>query len=147
MMLFKFEFKYVKLNFKAITSMEFSFDIKLYPLCSYGGCLFMKNCWKLSTFALLKTKNTHFLQVNFSRSYSWKMPLKHKFFFAGKLYSRNSCKSFCLNFVFSLFCLNPFSWEELSREIRTKMLFKCFQIYKVQGCVWLDYTCSQNKNL
>ena len=42
MMLFKFEFKYVKLNFKAITSMEFSFDIKFYPLFSYGGCLFMK---------------------------------------------------------------------------------------------------------
>ena len=43
MMLFKFEFKYVELNFKAITSMEFSFDIKFYLLCSYGGCLFMKN--------------------------------------------------------------------------------------------------------
>ena len=47
MMLFKFEFKYVKLNFKTIASMEFSFDIKLYLSCSYGGCLFMKtveNC-------------------------------------------------------------------------------------------------------
>ena len=43
MMLFKFEFKYVKLSFKAITSMEFNFDIQFYPLCSYGGCLFMKN--------------------------------------------------------------------------------------------------------
>ena len=42
MMLFKFEFKYVKLNFKAITSMEFNFDIKFYLLCSYGGCLFIK---------------------------------------------------------------------------------------------------------
>ena len=52
MMLFKFEFKYVKLNFKAITSMEFSFDIKFYLLCSYGGCLFMKNRWKLFTSAL-----------------------------------------------------------------------------------------------
>ena len=29
MMLFKFEFKYVKLNFKAIASMKFSFDIIL----------------------------------------------------------------------------------------------------------------------
>ena len=38
MMLFKFESKYVKLDFKAITSIEFSFDIKFYPLCSYGGC-------------------------------------------------------------------------------------------------------------
>ena len=28
LMFFKFEFKYVKLNFKAIISMEFSFDIK-----------------------------------------------------------------------------------------------------------------------
>ena len=47
MMLFKFEFKYVKLNFKTIASMEFSFDIKFYLSCSYGGCLFMKtveNC-------------------------------------------------------------------------------------------------------
>ena len=44
MMLFKFEFKCVKLNFKAIASMKFSFDIKFYLLCSYGGCLFLKNC-------------------------------------------------------------------------------------------------------
>ena len=47
MMLFKFDIKYVKLNFKAIASMEFSFDIKFYLLCSYDGCLFMKNRWKL----------------------------------------------------------------------------------------------------
>ena len=47
MMLFKFDIKYFKLNFKAIASMEFSFDINLYLLCSYDGCLFMKNCWKL----------------------------------------------------------------------------------------------------
>ena len=47
MMLFKFDVKYVKLKFKAITSMEFSFDINLCLLCSYNGCLFMKNCWKL----------------------------------------------------------------------------------------------------
>ena len=47
MMLFKFDIWYVKLNFKAIASMEFSFDIKLYPLCSYDGCLFVKNHWKL----------------------------------------------------------------------------------------------------
>ena len=43
MMLFKFEFKYVKLIFKAIASMEFNFDIKFHLLCSYGGCLLMKN--------------------------------------------------------------------------------------------------------
>ena len=43
MMLFKFEFKYVKLIFKVIASMKFSFDIKFHLLCSYGGCLFMKN--------------------------------------------------------------------------------------------------------
>ena len=43
MMLFKFEFKYVELNFKAITLMEFNFDIKFYLLCSYGGCLFIKS--------------------------------------------------------------------------------------------------------
>ena len=47
MMLFKFEFKYVKLNFMAIASMEFSFDINLCLSCSYDGCLFMKNRWKL----------------------------------------------------------------------------------------------------
>ena len=29
MMLFKFDIKYVKLNFKAIASMEFNFDVKL----------------------------------------------------------------------------------------------------------------------
>ena len=52
MMLFKFEFKYVKLIFKAIASMEFSFDINLCLSCSYDGCLFMKNHWKLSTSAL-----------------------------------------------------------------------------------------------
>ena len=47
MMLFKFEFKYVELNFKPIGSMEFSFDIKFHLSCSYGVCLFMKtveNC-------------------------------------------------------------------------------------------------------
>ena len=43
MMSFKFEFKYAELNFKAIALMEFNFDIKFHLLCSYGGCLFMKN--------------------------------------------------------------------------------------------------------
>ena len=43
MMSFKFDFKYVKLNFKAIVSMEFSFDLKFNLLCSYDGSLFMKN--------------------------------------------------------------------------------------------------------
>ena len=47
MMLFKFEFKYVKLIFKAIASMKFSFDINLYLSGSYVGCLFMKNHRKL----------------------------------------------------------------------------------------------------
>ena len=47
MMLFKFDVKCVRLNFKAIASVEFSFDLKLYLLCSYDGSLFMKNCWKL----------------------------------------------------------------------------------------------------
>ena len=48
-MLFKFDIKYVKLNFKAITSMEFSFSRKLYLLYSYNGSLFMKtieNCFR-----------------------------------------------------------------------------------------------------
>ena len=43
MMLFKFQFKYVWLNFKAIASMEFSFDINLCLSCLYDGCLFIKN--------------------------------------------------------------------------------------------------------
>ena len=43
MMLFKFDVKYVKLNFKAIASMEFNFDINLCLLCSYDACLFIKN--------------------------------------------------------------------------------------------------------
>ena len=36
MMLFKSDVKYVKLNFKAIASMEFNFDINLCLLCSLG---------------------------------------------------------------------------------------------------------------
>ena len=47
MMLSKFDIKYVKLNFKAIASMEFSFDLIHNLLCSYDGSLFMKNHWKL----------------------------------------------------------------------------------------------------
>ena len=43
MMLFKFDVKYVKLNVKAIASIEFSFDIKFYLLCSYDSYLFMKS--------------------------------------------------------------------------------------------------------
>ena len=43
MMLSKFDIKYVKLNFKAIASMEFSFDLIHNLLCSYDGSLFMKN--------------------------------------------------------------------------------------------------------
>ena len=49
MMLFKFDIKYAKLNFKAMASMDFSFSLKLNLLCSYDGSLFMKtveNCFK-----------------------------------------------------------------------------------------------------
>ena len=42
MILFEFEINYVKLKFKAIASMVFSFDLKLNLLCSYDGSLFMK---------------------------------------------------------------------------------------------------------
>ena len=56
MMLFKFEFKYVKLNLKAIASMELSFDIKFYLSCSYGVCLFMKTVENYSRFSLQKLK-------------------------------------------------------------------------------------------
>ena len=71
-----------------------------------------------------KTKNTHFSQVTFSQSYSQKMHLKHKTFRGLALLakqSRDNYESFCLNFVFSLFCLNPFSWDELSRVLLAKM--------------------------
>ena len=47
MMLFKYEFKNVKLIFKAITSIGFSFDINFCQSCSYDGCLFMQNRRKL----------------------------------------------------------------------------------------------------
>ena len=47
MRLFKFEFKYVKLIFKAIASMKFNFDIILWLSCSYASCLFKKNRRKL----------------------------------------------------------------------------------------------------
>ena len=51
MMLFKFDIKYVKLNFKAMASMDFSFSLKLNLLCSYDGSLFMKTAskkfWKI----------------------------------------------------------------------------------------------------
>ena len=56
MMLFKFEFKYVELNFKAIASMKFSFDIKFYLSCSYGGCLFVKTVENAFRFSLQKLK-------------------------------------------------------------------------------------------
>ena len=42
MMLFKIDIKYVKLNFKAIASMECSFRLKLNLLCLYDGSLFLK---------------------------------------------------------------------------------------------------------
>ena len=64
MMLFKFEFKYVELNFKARASMEFSFDIKLNLLCSFDGCLFMKNRWKLLQKIL---ENSSFTSFNRSK--------------------------------------------------------------------------------
>ena len=46
-MMFKFEFNYVKLNFKAIASMKFSFDIILWLSCLYVSYLFKKNRRKL----------------------------------------------------------------------------------------------------
>ena len=47
MMLFKFDIKWVNLNFKAIALMEFSFDLNFCLLYSYYVFLFMKNRWKL----------------------------------------------------------------------------------------------------
>ena len=41
MILFKFDIKCVRLNFKAIAKTEFSFDLKLNLLCSYDVSLFM----------------------------------------------------------------------------------------------------------
>ena len=72
MMLFKFDIKYVKLNFKAIASMELSFDIKLYLLCSYDGCLFMKNRWKLlqKFFGIFEFHEFRTIE-NYFRSIEW----------------------------------------------------------------------------
>ena len=72
MMLFKFDIKYVKLNFKAIVSMEFNFDIKFYLLCSYDGCLFMKNRWKMLQKNLGKFEFHEFRSIeNCFRSIKW----------------------------------------------------------------------------
>ena len=60
MMLFKFDIKYVKLNFNAIASMEFSFDIKFYLSCSNGGCLFMKTIENCSDFPFKNYKHRFF---------------------------------------------------------------------------------------
>ena len=70
MMLFKFDIKCVKLNFKAIASMEFCFDLKLNLLCSYDGSLFMKNHWKLLDENSGKLSFTSFdrLRIPFDRS-------------------------------------------------------------------------------
>ena len=46
MMLFKFDIKYVKLNFKRIASMDFSFSVKHNLFCSNDGSLFMKTIEK-----------------------------------------------------------------------------------------------------
>ena len=70
MILFKFDIKCVKLNFKAIASMEFCFDLKLNLLCSYDGSLFMKNHWKLLDENSRKLSFTSFdrLRIPFDRS-------------------------------------------------------------------------------
>ena len=70
MILFKFDIKCVKLNFKAIASMEFCFDLKINLLCSYDGSLFMKNHWKLLDENSGKLSFTSFdrLRIPFDRS-------------------------------------------------------------------------------
>ena len=70
MMLFKFDIKYVKLNFKAIASMVSSFDLKLNLLCSYDGSLFMKNQWKLlgENFGKFSFTSFNRLRIPFDRS-------------------------------------------------------------------------------
>ena len=52
MMLFKFDIKYVKLNFKAIASMKFSFDLNLILMWSRNYVLFKWNVkkWLLEKF-------------------------------------------------------------------------------------------------
>ena len=129
MMLFKFEFKYVELNFKAITLMEFSFDIKFYLLCSYGGCLFIKSRWKLLHLPFKNWKQAFFVGYllakllaknafeaqNFSRvSFTCETVARH---------SQKFLSKFC---AFIFFFLNSFSQEELSREILAKMLLTGF---------------------
>ena len=84
--------------------------------------LCLKNCLDQS----LKTKNTCFLLVNFSQSYSWKMPLKHTKIFVGSLYSWNSHESFYLTFGVFIFCLTHF---------REKSLLACFS----RKCLWSSF--------
>ena len=66
-------FKYVKLNFKVIVSMEFSFDINLCLSCSYDGCLFMKNHWKLLKKNSWKFKFHKIQLIEFRTLRRWKL--------------------------------------------------------------------------
>ena len=70
MMLFKFDIKYAKLNFKAVASMESSFDINLCLLCSYDGCLFIKNHWNCFRKFLENLSFTNFNQSKIALDWS-----------------------------------------------------------------------------
>ena len=64
MMLFKFDFKYVRLNFKSIASMEFSFDLNLFLMWSRNYVFVQVKCRK----RLLETlKKSVFTSFNRSR--------------------------------------------------------------------------------
>ena len=70
MMLFKFDIKYVKLNFKVIASMDFSFSLKLNLFYSYDGSLFMKTVENYFRKILENLSFTSFdrLKITFDRS-------------------------------------------------------------------------------
>ena len=105
----------------------------------------LKNCLHQP----FKTKNMCFSLINFLRSYSQKMPLKHKLF-AGKHYSRDShdlvTKVSVWNFVFSWFCLNPFSHEVLSDKLLAKISLKKFLMKNMKNAIKQKLKTQKHKN-
>ena len=69
MMLFKFDFKYIKLNFKAIESMEFSYDLNLFLMWSRNYVLFK---WNVKNGSQKNLKKFSFTSFNQSRiTFDW----------------------------------------------------------------------------
>ena len=69
MMLFKFDIKYVRLNFKTIASIKFSFDLNLIMIWSRNYVLFK---WNIKTVTRKIWKNFSFTSFDRSRiSFDW----------------------------------------------------------------------------